>query len=646
MKKLLALFFVPVILMGAQRKVLIEVYTATWCHYCPYSSYGLDTLEMNYGDSIAVIKYHSSGSDPFQTNEAVARANYYPDFSGYPTAYFDGVSSVVGGWDGVYSEYRNAFLARIDSTSPVSITITPEYSSPTRSGRCIVRVYAEQKLSDNSFLRFAIVEDSIQYHWQTRDILRYVLRRMIPDANGIPLSLNAGDSLIDTINFSLDPEWFEPYIYFVAFVQNDDSHEVLQSEMVRLPIDYGYLKLVRNWYSDSIGNNNTRLEPLDSAIYYFTITNIPPYNTAKDVHINISSSDSLLQFNSTYFHFDSIEVNDTITLSTIVKSNGGTSRMTEVYLDMESDSGKFHVTDTLYLKIGFDSLLVWDGTDLKTLRDYLLPYLDTMGISYDFSSEIDSGVPELYGEYKYLIYYSGNKTPTASEIARLEDYLNQGTSAFITGQNIARTQDSIFLTNYLRVRFLYDTTLDLLTRGAGFIFNPEDTVFLTGQGSAMNQYSKDVIEPLSGAIPILYYRKYRDTSDIDTVAAVAYDNGTRKVVFFAFGYEGAGELTIGKKEVLRRVLNYLGYDISGIQEKSVSTDHNINTVLVLHSGILKVSPEFEAKTYVVYNPIGIKQYTGKVTNGIIRFPSTVKNGIYFIKIGRKRENIKRVILIK
>ncbi len=647
MKKLYTLLFLPVILIGAQRKVLIEVYTATWCSFCPYSSYALDTLEMNYGDSIAVIKYHPSNSDPFHTSEAVIRANYYPDLTGYPTAYFDGIISVGGGWNGVYSEYRNAFLSRIDSTSPVTISITPEYNSPSRNGRCIISVYAEQKLSDNEHLRFAIVEDSIHYHWQSRDILRYVLRRMLPDANGIPLSLNAGDSLIDTINFSLENDWFEPYIYFVAFVQNDNTKEVLQSEIVRLPIDYGYLKLVNNWYSDSIGNGNNRLEPVDSAIYFFTITNIPPYNTATDINIHLYSSDTFLHFNASSFHFDSLQVNDTITFFTKIISSGGPSRMSELYLEMESDSGRFHIVDTLYLKVGFDSLLVWDATENKMLKDYVLPYLDDLQVTYDFYSETDSGIPDLYPEYKYLIYFSGNKTPTSSDIERLKDYMDEGISAFITGQNIAKSQDSIFLTHYLKVRFLYDTTLDLLTKGAGFIFNPEDTIFLTGQGSAMNQSSKDVIEPLPGTIPILYYRKYGNVSDTDTAAAVAYDDGSKKVVFFAFGYEGTGELKIGKKEVLRRVLNYLGYSISGIEEKGLSFSHTPERVIFLSSSIMRVPLKYNGKKYVIYDPAGARQCEGKVKDGIIRLPSYMKNGIYFLKIQNDTQSVvRRLLLVK
>ncbi len=644
MKKFLYVFFLPILLVAAQRKVLVEVYTATWCSYCPYSSYGLDTLEMNYGDSIVVIKYHPSSSDPFYTTFAVERADYYPDLSGYPTAYFDGIDRVEGGWNGVYSAYRNVFLSRIDSASPINIQLNIDYNSRTRTGRCFVNLTSETKLPDSTYLRYAIVEDSIFYNWQNRNVLRYVLRRMIPDARGRAISLGSGESMTDTVNFSLDNEWIEPYVYFIAFVQNDSSREVIQASMIRIPVDYGKLVLLGHRYTDSIGNNNRRLEPEDSAIFYFTITDVKPYNTAKWVNISISTDDPFIDIETPSMYLDSITVQDTVTISTKVRCTGGNTRFVNLFFEMTSDSGKFYSMDTISVKVGFDSLLVWDGSINKTLRDYVLPYLDELGVHYDFQSQIDSGRPYIMDAYKYLMYYSGNNTPDSPTIALLEEFLDSGVNAFITGQNIASTQDSIFLTNYLRVRFLYDTTLDLLVVGTGNIFYPQDTVFLTSGGSAMNQYSKDVIEPLSDAIPLFYYRKYNQP-DSDTVAAVAYDDGTKRVVFFAFGYEGMGTVKMGKKEALRRVLNYLGYSISEVKEKTVNKRPSYGRTIVARSLSLPI-PLTEGSTVSVYSKDGSLKFKKTIYRGILDLPEDLANGVYFIKVKGKEEKILKLLLLR
>lgn len=643
MRKIFYVMLLPMLLLGAERKVMIEVYTATWCSYCPFSSYGLDTLEMNYGDSIVVIKYHPSSSDPFFTPESIERTNYY-GITGYPTAVFDGVHDVVGGWDGVYGVYLDTFLTRIVNPSPISIEMNVEFNSQNKDGKCYVVLTAESKLPDSTFLRYAIVEDSIHYNWQTRDILRHVLRKMIPNARGSLLNLGSGESLSDTIEFTLEDSWIEPYTYIIAFVQNDSTKEVLQANMVRIPVDYGKLALVSHRYSDSIGNNNSRLEPGDSAIFYFTITDLPPYATANWVHINISSDDPQIHIETPNMYIDSITVYDTITVSTMVKCTGGTTRFVNLFFEMFSDSGAFHSIDTLSIKIGFDSLIVWDGTQNKTLREYVLPYLNELGVSYDFHSQIDSGLPKIADAYKYIIYYSGNSTPSQEVISLLEEFMDSGINAFITGQNIASTQDSVFLEDYLRVRFLYDTTTDLLVIGTGNLFYPEDTVFLTSTGSAMNQYSKDVIEPLPGAEPILYYRKYNQ-SDSDTTAGLAYDDSTKRVVFFAFGYEGMGTLGTGKKEVLRRVLNYLGYSISNVREdERMQHLKNANTFLIFSSKIyLQDVPN---TVFRIYSPSGRLTSHGYVHNNLLKIPRNLKNGVYFVEIGHKNKKTLKILLMR
>ncbi len=645
MKKWLYILLLPAIVFAAQRKVMIEVFTETTCPYCPYSSYGLDTLEMNVGDSIVVLKNHPSSSDPFYTPEAVSRAYYYPDFSGYPTAYFDGVIKVEGGWNGVYQSYYNAYISRIDSTSPITLSITLNYNPAQKKGSAIIETHAESKIPEHTYLRTAIVEDSIHYHWESRDILRYVLRGMYPDAQGTPLSLNAGETFIDTVNFTTGSSWLEPNLYFITFVQNDDSKEVFQAEWKRFEVNYGDLKVLNFSYSDSIGNNNGRLEPDDSAVFNIGIYNHPPYNTADYVCISLWTDDSTLIFSDTSFYFDSIGTHDTVYISSIGRALSSSPHSSNIYLRMVSDSGSFDKTDTFTIKIGIDSLLVYDATDNRNIRNYVLPYLDTLNVSYDFQSKIDSGKPIIYPDYKYIFYYTGSQIPDSQDIEFLENSMNNGKNMFISGQNIAKTQDSLFLTDYLKVKFLYDTTLDLLARGAGFIFNPEDTIFLTGQGSAMNQYSKDVIEPLSGATPILYYRKYRDTTDLDTVAAVAYDDGTKRVVFFAFGYEGTGELRIGKKEILRRVLNYLGYNISGIAEKTALSTKSSGAI-ILHSSTLRIQGVKEHDRYTVYNAAGIRKYQGYIKDGRIKFPEDLKDGIYFVKLSGNNNEIKRVVLLR
>lgn len=69
----------------AKRTSVVEVFTGTWCGYCPRGIVGVNKLKNIYGDNIIILAGHSG--DPMESN-------YYMDFmryvnSGYPSAMFD-----------------------------------------------------------------------------------------------------------------------------------------------------------------------------------------------------------------------------------------------------------------------------------------------------------------------------------------------------------------------------------------------------------------------------------------------------------------------------------------------------------------------------------------------------------------------------
>ena len=98
------LFSFPATAQEVEREmVILEIGTGTWCPYCPGSAMGADELVEN-GHDVAVIEYHNG--DSYVTGSGTSRLNYY-GISSFPTAYFDGTSSVAGGSDtnSMYSTY-------------------------------------------------------------------------------------------------------------------------------------------------------------------------------------------------------------------------------------------------------------------------------------------------------------------------------------------------------------------------------------------------------------------------------------------------------------------------------------------------------------------------------------------------------------
>ncbi len=79
--------------MGADRLVLAEQITATWCSFCPNASHGLDMMMTDHPDTFTVLKIHAA--DSYATAWGNSRQSYYGSYS-YPTVWIDGANSCVG----------------------------------------------------------------------------------------------------------------------------------------------------------------------------------------------------------------------------------------------------------------------------------------------------------------------------------------------------------------------------------------------------------------------------------------------------------------------------------------------------------------------------------------------------------------------
>ena len=88
-----------------KKKVFGEIFTATWCTYCPIAEDALEEVKKEYGEKFFYIQYHPGDSMKKEISEM--RLDYY-GFGGYPTVYFNGIHEVTGGYKGVEDKYRGA----------------------------------------------------------------------------------------------------------------------------------------------------------------------------------------------------------------------------------------------------------------------------------------------------------------------------------------------------------------------------------------------------------------------------------------------------------------------------------------------------------------------------------------------------------
>jgi len=227
---LLGLTALPLCLFAAERVVTLEIFTSTGCGYCPGAAMGAEDMAEAYPGKVLIIEYHALfGGDPFDHTDATAREDFYSGVvRGYPTSIFDGVDTLIGGFQdqSLFDPwYKNSYTYRHIKSSPLSITLSNSaaaYSST--SGTLQAHITNESDNPLTGTVHFVITESKIPHSWMNQTELNFVERDMLPDANGAPITLAPGEDTTITREYTIDTEWLEftedENIEFGCFVQS------------------------------------------------------------------------------------------------------------------------------------------------------------------------------------------------------------------------------------------------------------------------------------------------------------------------------------------------------------------------------------------------------------------------------------------
>lgn len=221
-----------VVYLNAERTLVVcEEGTGTWCGYCPGAAMGLDELVEN-GWPVAVVAYHSG--DDYETIEGRGRLDYY-DVGGYPTVYFDGLESFVGGsaTESMYDYFLPIVQDRLSIPAAVSVEIE---SIVFEEGHLKATIHMESgsPLENDPIALLAILAEShIPESWQNLDELNFVERGIYGGADGILLDLS---DQVDTkvIDIPLDESWVMDNSELVVFVQNLATTEIYNGNKIEL----------------------------------------------------------------------------------------------------------------------------------------------------------------------------------------------------------------------------------------------------------------------------------------------------------------------------------------------------------------------------------------------------------------------------
>jgi len=242
---------------GTERElVLVEIGTGAWCTFCPGAAMGADDL-VEEGHPVAVIEYHNG--DEFETVQSMDRINYY-NLTGYPTAWFDGGNTVVGGShdDSSYPTYAPIVDAR--ETNPSWFEMELEVEVAARGTDFEVSITAT-KIYDyngsNMSIFLVLTESNIPRNWQGMTEMDFVCREMYPGSDGTPSTFEL-DVPVE-IEYSVSVPYELNNCELVAFIQDVTTKEVMQSSKVNLgqvvgleEMDEKYTRIYPNPATDNV----------------------------------------------------------------------------------------------------------------------------------------------------------------------------------------------------------------------------------------------------------------------------------------------------------------------------------------------------------------------------------------------------------
>ena len=249
MKKLIItmILIIPGIYLSGQvprNMVIMEYGTGTWCTYCPGAQMGAADLLAN-GCSVAVIANHNG--DVFANTYSNARNTYY-GVSGFPTAKFDGVLTVIGGShsSSMYSSYLPKYNARIAIPSNFTIDISGHNEGLTYYITLVLTKVATNS-ETNIKAHLVLTQSDIVYSWQGQTEIDYTCRLMVPDQNGTAVDFSSTETITLNLEFTLDAAWVTDDLELVAFLQNNTTKECLQGTKVWLTdLESNEVPAVRN----------------------------------------------------------------------------------------------------------------------------------------------------------------------------------------------------------------------------------------------------------------------------------------------------------------------------------------------------------------------------------------------------------------
>ena len=570
----------PQAALSAQRIVLLESFTNVSCPPCATSNPITHQFVEDYGTVLVLnVQYHMSwpsATDPFYLTDTAANdaARAYYGVNGVPDLVTDGSNEPS---PGSYAELERSVQPRILTDAPLEIVITPIVVGDQITVDVDVTAVSDVPAA-GLVLRIAIVEPYVAYasppgsNGETE--FHCSMRDMLPAFGGTALSITNGQTLHFSEVGTLDPTWQD--VYVVAWVQNNENKEVLQTASTLVRPDYAM------FYGSIKGGDIADLATMAS--FPTVVCNVGTQSDVYDLHLDknlpLGWAASVCIGVTCYPPFVTefevplaslVQQEVLIDITPLETAGSGTVTMTATSRNDPTQSW----SKTLMVMTAGDDVLLVDDDGGEAWETFYAQAIGSTAKTHAIWDANAFGSPngDQLDHYGTVVWSSGFGPPTKDAVTGLTSYLDAGGNLLLSGQLIgyytfgsgAPLAGQAFYNDYLGANYIaYITTGPSVEGIPGDVLSDGMVFDLGGGDGADNSSYPEEIEAYGDGVLSMVFTKNAGSG------AVHLDNGTFKTVFLSFGFEGIA--TQADRDLLMsRALDFLVKDLSAVPGNQVGS---------------------------------------------------------------------------
>ena len=558
-KALLIVLLLAITLIGAERKVMGELFTNTGCGPCVSANDHFDDIFADVEDDFVLIRYHvswPSSADPFylyNPSEPTTRKDFY-SVSGVPFLAYNGVER---SWSGASEA---AILTTASTPADYAIDVIPLGMDSIR-----VVITPDPGVEPLQVKLFIVTtEDSI--YWSApngQTFFMQVVRDMVNGGSGSTISIGT-EPYVFTYPITLDDELVLEHMNVVAFIQDTDTDIIYNCNTSPL--------FAREAYAYSVSTSGPLMHIISEesdADFSFLLRN--DGSSEDRYHVWVEGSDVPAGWNAECIMegmgFDSLAFdlpgvwNQAFTVNVSPEGNSGSA---EIRVNIYSEN--LGTTEVLTFSVSTPQGVLLVNSSYDTEADnFYRTALDDMGIGYSFWDQEQFGpIGDIAGVgYETVIWFTGdnlsNDPVGVSPRAQLRTFLADGGNLLITGNTIGRYCSTDFSFYFQNLGAMYVTTKE----------NPSYARILPGFTVASPRYMhlqdgvREAIGPYSSGQLIMTYPDM-------TGAAVLNESHGGKSIYLGFALEQL-EYETASDRLLQNIMDYFETG-NFVTEKSITPE--------------------------------------------------------------------------